>query len=220
MRRLIFKALLNPVARPLVKWYLSKERSHSWKGIHLKIPACVFHPGLFYSTRFMLSFLEHEDVKAKTLLEIGAGSGLISIYMAKQGAIVTATDISSRAVKTIGDNAALNKADIRVIESDLFLNIEKQAFDYIVINPPYYKGSPRDEADFAWKAGENLEYFQRFFNDLNHYIHTRSRVLMVLSEDADIDKIKNIALSNSLHMNLLRKKNIMFEWHFIFSISQ
>ena len=93
------RSLLHPILKPVFQWYLSKTRTYTFKGISIKINPTVFHPGLFLSTKLLLKFLLGYQLKNKRILELGAGTGLISFYCAKQGAIVTATDISSLALQ-------------------------------------------------------------------------------------------------------------------------
>jgi release factor glutamine methyltransferase len=220
MRRTLFKAIFNVIIRPVARRYLSVERKYRWKDINIKIPAGVFHPGLFYSTKLLLKLLESMNVAEKSFLELGAGSGIISICAAKKKAYVTASDISVLAVKATEQNAQLNKVNVQVIQSDLFDKIEGAPFDIIFINPPYYKGNPAKEADYAWKAGEHLEYFERLFQDVGGYIKPDTEIIMVLSEDAAIDEINSIAVKNHFHLTEQLQKYIMLEKHFIFSIKQ
>ena len=73
-------------------------------------------------------------MKDKTFLELGAGSGLISICAAQKGAAVTATDINPVAIQYLQKNSLANNVSLRVIESDLFKTIAAQQFDFIAIN--------------------------------------------------------------------------------------
>ena len=151
-------------------------------------------------------------------LEPGAGSGLLSIYAAKQGAIVTATDINPLAVECIKQNALQNQADIDVIESDLFDNIPPQKFDVIVINPPYYKKAPASFAEYAWNCGENGEYFQKLFYRLHDYRHTQTKTLMILCDGCDITMVRSIANQNGFVMKTIYYKQNMLENNYIFDI--
>jgi len=218
MRRKVFKAVMHRFYRPLVQWYLRKERMYKYRKITLHVPPGVFHPGLFYSTRIMSNFIAEQPIAGKTLLELGSGAGMIAIYAAKQGAKVTATDISQEAVVTIKRNAAKNNADINVIWSDLFQDIPQQAFDYTVVNPPYYKGKPNHEHEFAWYAGQNHEYFQLLFAGLGGYIHPGSHVYMVISDEADIEAVKDIAAGEGYQFIVRFTKTVMLERQFIFEI--
>ena len=56
-------------------------------------------------------------------LEIGCGTGIISIYCAMSGSMVEAVDINPLAVKCASENAKRNAVHITAKESDLFSNI-------------------------------------------------------------------------------------------------
>src|SRR5688572_11569219 len=140
-----------------------------------------------------MQYINNFTLQGIKFLELGAGSGLISIFAAKNGAKVTATDINPLAVEFLKINSEKNGVEFKIIHSDLFHNIPSQQFDIIAINPPYYKKKPVTINDFAWYCGVNGEYFQKLFNELRNYIHNKSEVLMVLSEECDINMIEGIA---------------------------
>ena len=167
MRSLV-KYIVARTYKPLLVKYLSKTRTYSWKGITLEIPPEVFHPGFFTSTKILLNYIKHKNFKQNSVLELGAGSGLISIYSAKKGADVTATDINTVAISFLKKNAKRNNVDLIILHSDIFNSIPIRLFDTIIINPPYYKKQPRSNAEYAWYCGENGEYFQKLFKHLKN----------------------------------------------------
>ncbi len=74
-----------------------------------------------------------------TVLDLGTGSGVIAVCVAKYtGADIVATDISADALALAEDNASrLQVSDrIQFIESDWFADVDG-TFDVIVSNPPY-----------------------------------------------------------------------------------
>lgn len=73
------------------------------------------------------------------ILDLGTGSGCIAIALAlaRPDAEVWAVDRSSAALQVATANATSLGATVRFIESDWFSDIEVQAFDLIVSNPPY-----------------------------------------------------------------------------------
>ena len=76
-----------------------------------------------------------------TLLELGVGSGILSITAAKHiaGLEVVATDISSDAIKVAmknADNILGNRDSIRFLLGDWFDPVTG-CFDFIISNPPY-----------------------------------------------------------------------------------
>lgn len=210
MRRYI-KYAFSIILVPFARWYLRKDRKFKYEGLQLLVRSGVFHPGFFYSTKFLLTFLKSQNLSGKTFLELGSGSGLISVYAAKQGAYVTASDISSKAVANTGSNAKLNNAHITVLHSDLFTAISKQIYDWIVINPPYYQKTPLTESDFAWYCGEHFEYFEKLFAQLPGYCNEATQCIMVLTKGCDIDSIKAIAKKNSFDFELVREKDVLFD---------
>lgn len=214
--------LMRPILRRILprigRWYLRKERKNTYQGIKVTVPPGVFHPGLFFSTRIMLKHLERYELMSKSLLEIGAGSGMVSIWSAKQGADVTATDISKIALKAIEQNAADNQAQLTIVDSDLFQNLPPFRYDYIVMNPPYYKGIPKNEEEYAWYAGPNYEYFSRLFSGLKAYRHPESMVLMVLSEDCDLQGIRDIATREHWSMEVIHTDRSWGEWLYIYQL--
>src|SRR6476620_7758593 len=133
------KYFVGATYKPWLVKYLSTTKNYQYNGIKLVIPHEVFHPGFFFSTKLLLKYLDQYPLKGKTFLELGAGSGLIAISASKKGANVTATDINPIAVKFLKKNAESNNIHMNIIHSDLFQNITFQHFDFIAINPPYYK---------------------------------------------------------------------------------
>jgi release factor glutamine methyltransferase len=191
---------------------------YTYKGIRLVIPPAVFHPGFFFSTRLLLRYIASLPLKNKLFLELGAGSGLIALYAAREGAVVTATDINPVAVHSLELNRQSNRIPLTVIQSDLFADLPQQAFDLIAINPPYYKKQPRTPADYAWYCGEQGEYFQQLFSGLKNYMHAQSMVLMILCDGCDIPMIKEMAANNGLRLHYVFEKKNWIETNFIFSV--
>jgi release factor glutamine methyltransferase len=196
---------------PLTKWYLRKERSYSYKNIRVTVKPGVFHPGLFYSTKFLLSYLADKDLKEKRFLELGCGTGLISIFAAMQNALVTASDISRSAIENCKINAKENNVHLTIQHSDLFENIARQTFDYIVINPPYYAKDALTEADYAWFCGKEFEYFHKLFEQLPEFASTTSDIIMVLTKGCDLQSIFSIASKNGYSFILVEKKAVLFD---------
>ena len=204
---------------PITRWYLRKERHFSYDGINVTIVPTVFHPGFFGSTKFVLDHLRIQDITNRAFLELGCGSGLISIFAARKGARVTASDLNPAAIANTKSNAALNLVSIAVIESDLFTKINAQIFDWIVINPPYYPKQPVNAEHLAWYCGEDHLYFRNLFKQLGAYIHRQTSVIMILSLACDIAKIKEIAAKAGFEFTLIREGSAFFEAkNFLFAI--
>ncbi|MBK7037449.1 MAG: methyltransferase [Bacteroidetes bacterium] len=214
----IIKKIAQLFIQPVIRKRIHRTSIYTWKDITLHLPPGIFHPAYFFSTKFLLQHLMKKDVSGRSFLELGAGNGLISISAAQRGALVSSSDISVKVIELLKENARSNKVELKVIHSDLFDNIDPQQFSIIAINPPYYPKTPRNEFEQAWYCGENFEYFEKLFLQLPKYHDVKSEVLMVLSEECDLSRIKNIAATNNYDLILKEKKRIYWEMNYIFEI--
>lgn len=216
--RSVLKHIVARTYKPLLEKYLSKTRTYHYEDIRLEIAPEVFHPGFFFSTQVLMKYLKNLPLEDKEFLELGCGSGLISINAAKKGALVTATDINKTALQLLAKNSRFNNTALRIIESDLFQDIPEQPFDIIAINPPYYKKQPLTARDYAWHCGENGEFFQSLFRDLGKYIHSFTEVCMVLFDGCDMEMISNHASGNGFEMQCMYTHENLLEKNFVFKI--
>jgi release factor glutamine methyltransferase len=206
------------IYKPLLIRSLSSTRIYVYRGIQLLVPSETFHPGFFYSTKLLLKWLSRQPLHQRSFLELGAGSGLISLFMAKKGARVTATDINPQAIEYLERNSAYNGIPIEIIHSDLFGLIPVQPFDVIAINPPHYKRKPVHFSQYAWYCGENGEYFTGLFSGLGAYTHGGSAIWMVLSDSCDMDMVGRLAIMHGWSMDCVYTKMNLLEKNFIFKL--
>ena len=214
------KYIASKTCQPLLVRYLSSTRFYSRNGIRLEIPPTVFHPGFFHSTKLLLRYLSKQHLYERSFLELGAGSGLLSMYAAKNRATVTAIDINREAIRFLQKNSDSNGVQLKIIHSDLFASVAAQCFDIIVINPPYYKKAPQSERDHAWYCGEKGEFFQELFAQLNNYMHPASLVLMVLCDGCDLTMIHEYAKSHSFSLKKIITQRSLIETNYIFKIEK
>lgn len=120
-------------------------------------------------------------VPREKVLEVGCGSGVVSIHCAKNGCYVTAVDVNPRAVELARRNAEANGTDIRVLESDVYRNVDG-VFDTIVFNLPYL---PVDEEGLlakAWSGGpDGLGPLPRLLEGAPDHLVPDGRVVVVVS---------------------------------------
>lgn len=214
----VIKKCIQYSYAPFISWYTKADRFYTSKGLKILIKKGVFHPGFFFSTKLLITTLTQCDVKRSNLLELGAGSGLISFYCAKNGANVTATDINPTAIAGLEENKKRLAINITIIQSDLFNAIPLQVFDYIVINPPYYPKHPNNDEEKAWFCGVNFEYFEKLFNQLGAYTNPKTNVFVSLSEDCDIQKITSIANKNNFQLKEHLNKMTLWERNYIYKV--
>lgn len=217
MIRKLLKRLTHPFLKYASQKYFSKPRPYRYKGIEVLVIPEVFPPHFTISTKILLDYINQTDIKNKTVLELGCGSGIISLFAVSKEAIVTASDINTTALKTLEKATLKHGLELKIVNSDLFDDIKNQSFDFVIINPPYYPKTPRNIKEQAWFCGENFEYFQKLFLQLSN--RKDKTVLMILSQDCNIDQIKILATQQHLKLSIEQEKTSLAEKNFIFKIS-
>lgn len=208
--------------RPWALRQMRRPGRRRYAGLDLRVPPGVFHPGVFFSTSVLIDFLKKKVLEGKKTLDLGTGSGALGIFAARAGAQVLAVDINPAAVVAAAENAARNGVDKRFqcMESDLFDAVAAMTFDLILINPPYYPQTPADDAERAFFAGENFEYFEKLFRQLPQFIHAETEILMVLSEDCALDRLAAFARAGGFSMNLCHTGRRWGERILVFELRQ
>lgn len=204
--------------KPLLERYLRKERFFYYDELKVQVRKGVFHPAFFGSSLVFYHFLKKQALKNKSLLEVGCGSGFLSLISAKHGAKVKAIDINPTAIDCTRLNAQENGLAIDVLESNLFANLEAQVFDIIILNPPYFEGSPNSAGAYAWYTGKEHQFFHTFFQELADYIHNNTRIWMILSEVCELARIDEIANKYQFKMQGIFQQTKQFEKFIIFEV--
>lgn len=201
--------------QPLTALYLKKKRKTSFFGLKLFVEPGVFHPGFFFTTKTFARFLMNQKFNDKKILEVGSGSGALSILCAKNGGKVTAIDKNPLAIKNTQSNADNNSVLVNCVVSDLFDNIAGLKFDIVIVNPPFFPKNPQNNKELAWYCGVNHDYFERFFKDIKNHLECNGLIWMVLSDSCDLVKIFSIALKNGFQFETVYIKNVFWENNFI-----
>lgn len=218
MRKRI-KGKLNELFGARLLRKLESDNSFSYKDVQLDIPAGVFHPKYFSSSKLLMDWVEQNDLQGKRVIEIGCGSGISSILAAKAGAHVTAIDINASAISNLLQNASKLKVQLEAYVSDLFSEVPNQSFDHYLINPPFYPKQPESEAEHAWFCGPEFEYFKRLFQQLNER-EVDGNIWMTLSNDCDLEQIQKIAVPFGYEFIETRKKRGMMEVNWLFELKR
>ena len=183
-------------------------------GLRISVPPSVFHPRFFRTTRFLGEYLQGMELRGWKFLEMGCGSGILSLLAAQRGATVTAADINPDAVATTRANAAANHLGERVaaVESDLFSEIAMNGgFDCILWNPPFYPVDPTDYASHAWNAGAGYGVLARFARRAKDFLRPGGKLIIQVSTEIDQESVLALFAEAGLERRLAREKRLPFE---------
>jgi HemK-related putative methylase len=145
----------------------------------------VLNPRLARSGEFFASQLSSGLIeRGAEVLDMGTGSGVCAVAAAQHARRVIAVDISPAAVRCARINVLINALEdvIEVVHGDLFAPVRGRRFDVVLFNPPFIRGTPRNDADRAWRSTDVAE---RFAADLREHLTPSGVALVVLSTYGD-----------------------------------
>lgn len=102
------------------------------------------HRGFYNPTSDAVWLAAFAPTTGKTVLDVGIGSGGVSLCMLAHNPNmkVTGIDISDEMLSAAQQNAELNNRDIELINTDITTWRTDRTFDIVVTNPPYFRGTP------------------------------------------------------------------------------
>lgn len=151
-------------------------------------------------------YISKLDLQGKNVLDMGTGSGIIALEMARQGASVTAADINLEAVEETQKKAEKQGLEVKVKQSDLFENIDGK-FDLITFNPPYLPGEEGVGDEEIWLGGKTgTEVTEEFLDQADQYLAEEGFAFTIISTRADFEK-----LVEKYDLKILEKKQLWFE---------
>ncbi|WP_294757376.1 peptide chain release factor N(5)-glutamine methyltransferase [uncultured Lactobacillus sp.] len=121
------------------------------------------------------------------VLDLGTGSGCITVALAKEAAKeqitdldLYASDVTDAALRTSEENFLIHKVDVTVRKANILIGLEK--FDKIISNPPYIKETEKDmmdqnvlqnEPQKALFGGKNgIEFYQKFVKQVRDHLNS------------------------------------------------
>ena len=190
-----------------------------FRGLELLLIPTVFHPNLYLTTETFLDFLLTTELKDKSSLELGCGSGAISLYLAKnKGVSAHVSDINPAAIDGVSYNSKKLNLNVEAHLSDLFENIPTQYYDILIINPPFFANAIQNVDEYAFNAGENFEYFKTLAQQLKARQNDIGITYMILTDKCDLQSILDHFLSVRFKVNMIYEKQSEGEKHLIYSI--
>jgi len=165
-------------------------------GLTIEAPAGIYHPTPESSSEFFIRNMRAMNAKKYPMtLEIGAGCGAISLYVAARwGSAVTASDISAQAIECVRRNAARNGLKVKTVLSDMFENIEARDFDFIVFNTPLIDQAPESDVERYSLCDPDGRILSAFLNGAGGHIRKNGLIIFSLCSNSAYEVMDGVDL--------------------------
>jgi len=166
-------------------------------GLSLTVLPGVYAP-LFFSDSEWFTAQLPSIVGQKSLLEIGTGTGIVSVACAMNGARVVATDINPLAVENARINSIAHKLRMPILYGDVYQAIEHhQRFDFIFWAHPF-NNWPRPVRNMLLRSGMDYKYsgLKSFILGAKQHLTRTGKLLLGTGDSADLKAIWSFATTN------------------------
>lgn len=147
----------------------------------------IVQPGVYQTSGDSELMIESVYITPEqNFLEIGCGTGVVSIALAKKALEGVGVDINDKAVANSVLNAKThNVSNVSFFISNVFENVSG-TFDVIVCNPPYTQHDARDAIDrMFWDPNDEMK--RTFFKEVGSYLKPNGHIYFGWADFADID---------------------------------
>jgi len=157
----------------------------------------------------MVDALQSHMSNGDRILEVGCGSGIVSMFAVDHASLVIATDLNPYAVKCTRLNG------ITALVSDLFFGI-RSTFDLIVFNPPYL---PTSEGDYlgGWDdlmldgGPDGRRVIKRFLAGIGEHLAPGGCILLLISSLTGIKEVCDMMRYEGLYVEQVAESKCFFE---------
>jgi len=144
-------------------------------------------------TMFLYDFISKFNIKGD-VLEVGGGCGVLGLLV-KRDFKINLTFIEKQKIMAefIKRNLKENSIEAEVIEADFLEYKFNKKFDFIISNPPFYKGTLKSDNEII-KIARYEEYLpmEEFFNKVNVTLKERGEFIFCYDAKRVDEIIKNL----------------------------
>lgn len=137
-------------------------------------------------TEELVKIIESELKGSERILDVGTGSGCISIYLAQKfpDTKIVALDISEKALELAKENAEnLNIKNVQFYKANILKVTPKNKYDVVVSNPPYIPTNEINDLDTNVRSFEPISSLDGGSDGVTFYRHFSSILQKILNKN-------------------------------------
>ena len=169
-----------------------------------------------FETEIIVDYLINSDFNKEDILDIGAGSGAISLSLAYnlKDSKVLGVDIEEAALSLALDNKKKLIIDnVDFIKSDLFENVD-QKFDIIISNPPYINEDDYERLDnklyyepksALYGGSDGLYFYRAIIKDASLHLKEEGHLIFEIGYDQK-EEVNKLLIKSDLK-NIINLKD-------------
>jgi release factor glutamine methyltransferase len=177
----------------------------------------VFNP-LLGEGSLLMSYCKNH-MFGSNVLEIGTGTGALSILASEQSKRIIATDISPLAVDCARKNVKRLNLEyfIEVRQGDLFEPVKGEKFDKIIFNPPFIEGQSKSFIENSYYDC-NYETLTKFFNNAKNYLTVDGAIILCFGSVGDINYLNWLITANHFNVQFITNRLMNNLQFFVYKI--
>ena len=173
-------------------------------------------------------YIKKLKLEEASVLELGTGSGCISIALKSEfpSLGITATDISSKALKVAKRNAKLNKVKFHLIKKNMSKSNFVNKYDVLISNPPYIRETDeidpktKHEPKIAIYAGKDgFKYYEQIFKIAKKSLNSKYLIALEIDEEQG-KELKKLAKEYFSKANIKIEKDLAGKDRYLFIMNK
>lgn len=146
------------------------------------------------------------------VLEIGTGSGLLALELAKINRFVVGVDINFNALNElrISESKKNINSKLNIICCDSSSPFRDDVFDLVVFNPPYLPSEKIDD-NTIYGGPSGVEISKIWFKDASRILKNNGKIVFLTSSISDVKGLFNYSRKLGFKIKVLKRKKLFFE---------
>ena len=181
-------------------------KNTSLEGFSLTVYPHVFMPNGM-STKIFKKIILKLNQKYGSVLDMGCGSGILSLIISQKTRKVISADVNMNAVLSTRNNVKDNLIDnVEVRQSNLFENVPER-FDLIIFNPPFMNLEPNSQIESALTDFDH-QTLCSFFKGARNHLKPGGKIILEFSDMGDETILDNLITKYNFAKKILYQKNV------------